>query len=53
MALQENNQAGQYTYKWTAAGLHGAEEKRPNFAAVHNAIVAYLKSDGRWGKMER
>lgn len=51
--LQENNQKpGQYTYKWTGKARDGAEEKRPIPAAVHNAIVAYLKSDGRWGKME-
>lgn len=51
--LSENNQKpGQFTYRWTGKARDGAEEKRPIPAAVYHAIAAYLKSDGRWGKME-
>lgn len=50
--LQENTQKpGQYTYKWTGKARDGAEEKRPIPAAVYNAIAAYLKAEGRWGKL--
>ncbi len=47
--LAENNQQrGQYTYRWTGKARDGAEEKRPLPVVVYNAIVAYLKEDGRW-----
>lgn len=50
--LQENTQKpGQYTYKWTGKARDGAEEKRPIPAPVFNAIAAYLKAVGRFGKM--
>jgi len=47
--VSENNQQhGQYTYRWTGKARDGAEEKRPLPAMVYNAIVAYLREDGRW-----
>ena len=47
--VAENNQhVGQYTYRWTGKARDGAEERRPLPAATYNAIVAYLKFDGRW-----
>ena len=45
---ENSQQAGQYTYRWTGKARDGAEEKRALPAAVYNAIVAYLKADGRW-----
>jgi integrase len=47
--VAENSQhVGQYTYRWTGKARDGAEERRPLPAGVYNAIVAYLKFDGRW-----
>jgi integrase len=47
--LTKNTQrTGQYTYRWTGKARNGAEEKRPIPVPVHNAIVAYLKTAGRW-----
>ncbi len=47
--VAENQQhPGQYTYRWTGKARNGEEEKRPLPAATYNAIVAYLKYDGRW-----
>ena len=41
-------QPGQYTYRWTGKARDGQEEKRPLPAIAYDAIVAYLKIDGRW-----
>ncbi len=45
---ENNQQRGQYTYRWTGKARDGAEERRPLPVPVYDAIVAYLKEDGRW-----
>lgn len=39
---------GEYTYRWTGKARDGVEEKRALPAPIYDAIVAYLKADGRW-----
>lgn len=39
---------GEWTYRWTGKARDGAEEKRSLPAANYDAIVAYLRADGRW-----
>lgn len=47
--ISENSQhEGEYTYRWTGKARDGAEERRPLPALTVNAIVAYLKFEGRW-----
>jgi len=47
--IAENRQRqGEYTYRWTGKARDGAEERRPLPALTYDAIVAYLKFEGRW-----
>lgn len=39
---------GEWVYRWTGKARDGEEEKRALPAANYEAIVAYLKADGRW-----
>lgn len=39
---------GEFTYRWTGKARDGAEEKRSLPKPIYDAIVAYLKADGRW-----
>jgi integrase len=45
---ENSQQSGQYTFQWTGKARDGAEERRALPAAIYNAIVAYLKHEGRW-----
>ena len=47
--IAENAQrAGEYTYRWTGKARDGAEERRALPALTYDAIVAYLRHEGRW-----
>jgi integrase len=46
--IQEGRQPGTYTYKWTGKARDGAFETRALPALVVDAIVAYLRADGRY-----
>jgi len=45
---QNSQRKGEYTFRWTGKARDGQEEKRALPAAIYDAIVAYLKADGRW-----
>ena len=45
---ENSQQEGQYTYRWTGKARDGAEERRPLPALTVNAIISYLKFEGRW-----
>lgn len=47
--LAENpDHPGQYTYRWTGKARDGNYESRPLPAPAVDAIIAYLRADGRW-----
>ncbi len=46
--IEEGRQPGTYTYKWTGKARDGEFETRALPALIYDAIVAYLKSEGRY-----
>lgn len=46
--IGEGKALNAYTYQWTGKARDGAVETRALPALIYDAIVSYLKADGRW-----